>query len=79
MRFFTEALTFIFQIFFVECVIDLTLFVTECYTAFGEVVGRHLYLDFVAGENLDVMHAHLSGYMGGDFMPVLQLDAEHRI
>ena len=36
------------------------LFVAIGDATFGQVVGRHLNGDFVAGEYLDVMHAHLA-------------------
>ena len=35
-------------------------FVTEGYAALGEIIGRHLYLHLVAGQDLDVVHAHLA-------------------
>ena len=47
--------------------------------AFGEVVGRHLNLHLVAGEDFDVVHAHLPGDMGDNLVSVFQFDAEHSI
>ena len=57
----------------------ISLLVPEGYASFGEVVGRHLDADLVAGKDLDVVHAHLSGDVGRDFVAVLEFDAEHRI
>ena len=37
-----------------------SLFVTIGYTTLGQVIRRHLYLDFVTREYSDVMHAHLA-------------------
>ena len=48
-------------------------------TTLREVIGRHLNLHLVAGQNLDVVHAHLAGDMGNNLMPVLQFDAEHGV
>src|SRR5690606_18933138 len=45
----------------------------------GQVVGRHLDLDLVAGENADAVLAHLAGGMGNDGMAVLELHPESRI
>ena len=43
----------------------------------GEVVGGEFHLHLVAGENADVVHAHLSGDVGQDFVPVVERDLEH--
>lgn len=48
-------------------------------TTTGEVVGGEFNLDLVAGENTDVMHAHLSADVCEDLMTVFELDAEHRV
>src|SRR4029079_15295716 len=48
-------------------------------TASGEVVGGELYLHLVAGEDADVVHPHLAGDVSQHLVPVLQLDAEHRV
>ena len=55
----------------------LLLFISEGYAALRKIVGRHLYLDFVAGQNLDVVHTHLAWDVGCDFVSVLKFDAEH--
>src|SRR5690606_26233074 len=47
--------------------------------AVGEVVRRQLDGDRVAGEDTDVMLAHLAGDVSGHDMAVLQLDPEHGI
>ena len=47
--------------------------------AFGEVVGRHLDLHLVAGEDFDVVHAHLATDVCGDLVPVFELNAEHGV
>ena len=39
----------------------------------GQVVGRQFHLDLVAGEDADVVLAHLAGDMGGHDVTVLQL------
>ena len=50
---------------------------SECDTSFAEVVWRHLNLHLVAGKDLDVVHTHLSGDVGGDDVTVLKLHTEH--
>src|SRR4029450_1561880 len=44
-----------------------------------EVVGRELNLHLVAGEDADVIHAHLAGDVGQNLVAVLQLDTKHGI
>ena len=46
-------------------------------TATAQVVDRKLDRDFVAGQNLDVMHAHLARDMSENLMAVLELDFEN--
>ena len=53
------------------------LFVSECYTSLRKVVRRHFHPDFVAGENLDIVHTHLAGDVGRDLMAILKFDLEH--
>ena len=48
-------------------------------TATGQVIGSELDLHLVSWEDPDVVHPHLSGDMGEDFVSVLELDAEHRV
>ena len=55
------------------------LLVTVSDAAFREVIGGHFNLHLVAGENLDVMHAHFPGDMGDNLVSVLQFDAEHGV
>ena len=55
------------------------LLVAECDTALGEVIGRHLHSDTVTGKNLDIVHAHLAGDVGSDFMSVFKFHTEHRV
>ena len=43
----------------------------------GEVVGSEFHLHLVAGEDADVVHAHLAGDVGQDFVPVVERDLEH--
>src|SRR4051794_28224880 len=45
----------------------------------GEVVRGELHLDPIAGEDADVVHAHLPGDVREDLVAVLQLHAEHRV
>lgn len=47
--------------------------------AFREVIGGHFDLHLVAGENLDVVHAHFAGDVGDDLVSVFQFDAEHGV
>src|SRR5580693_7162683 len=42
----------------------------------GQVVGRHLYQHFVAGEHADTVLAHAARGVGDDLVLVLELDAE---
>src|SRR5215472_1097556 len=44
----------------------------------GQVVGTQLHLDLVAGEDADVVLAHLPGDGGEDGMPPVELHPEHR-
>src|SRR6516165_1226138 len=44
----------------------------------SEVVGRELHLDLVAGEDADVVLAHLPGDRREDVVTTVELDAEHR-
>ena len=43
----------------------------------SEVVGGEFHLHLVAGKDADVVHAHLSGDVGQDFVPVVERDLEH--
>lgn len=45
----------------------------------GEVIRGEFDLHFVAGENSDVIHPHLSGDMSQNFVAVLQLHPKHRV
>jgi hypothetical protein len=42
--------------------------------AFGQIVGRQLYVDSVAGKNLDVMAAQTPGDMRQNDMAVIEFD-----
>ena len=53
--------------------------VAESDAPLRQVVGRHLHPDLVAGKDLDIMHAHLASDVSGDFVAVLEFDAEHCI
>ena len=44
-----------------------------------EVIRRQLNLDAVTWENPDVVHAHLAGDVGQDFMAVLEFYSKHCI
>lgn len=57
----------------------MDLFVTISNATFGQVVGGHFDLNFVASEDFDVMHAHFAGDMGYDLVAILQFNAEHGI
>jgi len=45
----------------------------------GEIVGSEFDLDLVTGKDADVVHAHLAGDMGKDFVTVFEFHSEHRI
>ena len=53
--------------------------VPERDPASAEVVGGELDLDPVAGEDADVVHAHLPGDVGEDLVAVLELHLEHGV
>lgn len=44
-----------------------------------EVVDRQLHRNSVAGQDLDVVHAHLAGNVGENGMTVLEFHLEHRV
>ena len=44
-----------------------------------EVVRRQFHRHLVSRQDADVVHPHLSGDMGEDFVSVLELDTEHRV
>jgi len=47
-------------------------------SAAGEVVGRKLDLDTIAGEDADVVLAHLSGDTSEDTVAIVELHPKHR-
>ena len=55
------------------------LLVPERNPAFAQVIRRHFDLYFVPGQNLDVVHPHLSGDVGGNYVAVVQFHAEHGV
>ena len=58
--------------------IRLTL-VPESDTALCQIIGRHLQLDLVTRQYLDIVHAHLARDGSDDHQTVLQLDAKHGV
>ena len=44
-----------------------------------EVVRGELYLDAIARQDPDVVHAHLSGNVREDFVAIFQFDPEHGV
>src|SRR5436190_2587728 len=50
-----------------------------CDPAPGEVVGRQLHPDTVAGQNPDEIHPQLAADVGENPVAVLELDREHRV
>ena len=70
MRFFKDALVFIFLAFLLESEYDATL---------GQVIRTHLEPHLVARQNLDVVHPHLAGDVSRNLMTVLQFYAEHGV
>jgi len=77
-RFFNDALVFITYLVNYQ-LSTVNLLVSKHNSALCQVVGTHLYLDLVAGKDLDVVHAHLTRDMGDDGHSVLQLYAEHGV
>ena len=47
--------------------------------ASSEVIRRQLHLNTIAGQDADVVHPHLSRYVGEHLVTIVQLDPEHRI
>src|SRR5690625_7521175 len=45
----------------------------------AQVVGRHFHPNPVAGKNANVVLAHAPGNMGGNDVPVVELDTEHGV
>ena len=58
---------------------EKTLLSAEDDTALSQIVGRQLHGHLVAGEDADVVHAHLSGNVTEHMVPIFQLDPEGRI
>ena len=56
----------------------ISLLHPEGDSAAGEVVGRELDLDTIAGEDADVVLAHLPGDTSEDAMAIVELNPEHR-
>ena len=59
--------------------IQLFLLISKCNSAFCQIVWGHFNLYFIAGQDLDIVHSHLSGNVSSDDVPVLQLDPKHGI
>src|SRR6185312_6999019 len=55
------------------------ILVAEIDAAFGQVVGRHLHRDAVAGEDADAILLHLPGAVGERLMAVVEPHAEARV
>ena len=53
------------------------LFIAEGYATLGKVIGAHFNSHFVAGQDLDVVHTHLAGDVGNDFVAAFKFYAEH--
>ena len=51
----------------------------EGYPAFRQIVGGHLYHNFVSWQDPNEMQPHFSGDMRQDAMPIGQLYPKHRI
>lgn len=51
--------------------------VAEGYATFGQIVGRHFHPHLVAGKDFDVMHTHLTGDVGCDFVTVFEFYTKH--
>src|SRR6476659_6449491 len=56
----------------------ISLLHPEGDSAAGEVIGRELDLDTIAGEDADVVLAHLPGDTSEDAMAIVELHPEHR-
>ena len=59
--------------------LSFVLFVSENDSAFGQVVGTHLYLHLVARQDFNIVHSHLARDMCNDLHTILQFNSEHCI
>ena len=55
------------------------LFASPDDSAAGDVIGRHLNRNFIAGENSNEIHPEFSGNMRQNNMSVSDIHLEHRI
>jgi len=55
------------------------LAVAESYPALAQIIGGHFDGDTVTGKDPDIMLAHLTRNMRGDYMPVVQFNTKHGI
>jgi len=81
-KYIRSKITNIINIFKVNNYQQLTnnyLLVAEGDTSFRQVIRTHFDLYAVTGENLDVMHTHLTGDMRDDEGSVFELHAEHSV
>ena len=67
----TEGLTFICKTSY--------LLAAPGDAAAGQVIGRHLNRDFVAGQDLDIVHPELAGNVSQDGMAAADINLEHGI
>jgi hypothetical protein len=66
--------------YFHFCLLEmLLLFASPGDPSARQIVGRHLYRDFVAGENADKVHPELSGNVREDDVSVSDIHLEHRV
>jgi hypothetical protein len=73
--FLTDALTFMAYYLLLFC----NLFIPECYPSFIQIIRTHFNLHFIAGQNFNIIHTHLSRYMRYYLMTILKLYPEHCI
>ena len=71
-----SGFTVVVQVYGVQ---DLRSLVAIRDTTTGEVVGSEFNLHFVAGQNSDVVHPHLSGDVRQDSVAILEFHSEHCI
>ncbi len=56
---------------------EVSLFLSECDPALGEVVWRHFHHDDISGQNADEVQPHLAADMGKNHVAVFKFDSEH--
>jgi hypothetical protein len=58
---------------------EKNLLVTILNAALRQVIGRHFKLYLVAGQNLDIVHPHLTRDVGNQLVAIFQFHAKHGV